>query len=273
MAGSSNKLFVGGLPQSCSDDILINYFQQYGKITDSVVMKDRITGHSRGFGFVTYEDTSSVDMVMDRYEDHRMNDKWVEVKRATPQDQMPPGSGSKGKGGGKGGGDRGGGGGGGRQGDWTCTGCGANVFASKDTCFKCGAEKPRGGGGGGGGAPPPAGYGPAPGGMPMAAYGAYGAPPPAGAYGYSPYGAPPAGYGAYGGMPQYPAYGAPPQGYSPYGPAYGAPPQGYSAPPPQQAPPGGPALPPGWEQSSDPTSGTPYYYNRGTGETTWTRPQ
>merc|ERR1712232_925465 len=50
-----------------------------------IVMKDRETGRSRGFGFVTYDNASSVDMVMDRYEDHRILDKWVEVKRATPQ--------------------------------------------------------------------------------------------------------------------------------------------------------------------------------------------
>jgi len=37
-----------------------------------------------------------------------------------------------------------------KPGDWKCEGCGADVFASKDSCFKCGAPKPGGGGGGGG---------------------------------------------------------------------------------------------------------------------------
>lgn len=69
-----------------------------------------------------------------------------------------PGGGGGGKGdggkgdGGKGGSsdDKGGGkGGGGKAGDWTCPGCNANVFASKDSCFKCGEQKPGGGGGGG----------------------------------------------------------------------------------------------------------------------------
>ena len=47
----------------------------------------------------------------------------------------------------------GGGGGGGdvKPGDWTCSSCSANVFASKNACFKCGAPKPGAGGGGGGG--------------------------------------------------------------------------------------------------------------------------
>jgi len=69
--------------------------------------------------------------------------------------EQKPGKG--GGGGGKDGGGKDGGGGGGKDGgkggkpgDWTCSGCGANVFASKDSCFKCGGARPDGGGGGGG---------------------------------------------------------------------------------------------------------------------------
>ena len=54
--------------------------------------------------------------------------------------------GNGGGGGGYGGGaPMGGGGGGGgdiRPGDWTCPGCGANVFASKSSCFKCATPRP-----------------------------------------------------------------------------------------------------------------------------------
>mmetsp|Transcript_103683 Transcript_103683/g.278595 ORF Transcript_103683/g.278595 Transcript_103683/m.278595 type:complete len:178 (-) Transcript_103683:482-1015(-) len=54
------------------------------------------------------------------------------------------GGGGKGRGSGGKGGDA-------RPGDWECPGCGANVFASKDACFKCGERKRGGGRGGGGG--------------------------------------------------------------------------------------------------------------------------
>jgi len=61
----------------------------------------------------------------------------------------PGGGGGGGKDGGKGGKDGGKDSGkGGKAGDWTCPGCNANVFASKDSCFKCGEVKPGGGGGG-----------------------------------------------------------------------------------------------------------------------------
>jgi len=98
MAGSSNKIFVGGLPQGIDDQTFQEYFEKYGSTTDVVVMKDSATGNTRGFGFVTYTDTSAVDAVMENYKDHQINGKWVEVKRATPKGD---GAGGKGGGGGK----------------------------------------------------------------------------------------------------------------------------------------------------------------------------
>mmetsp|Transcript_72129 Transcript_72129/g.156570 ORF Transcript_72129/g.156570 Transcript_72129/m.156570 type:complete len:237 (+) Transcript_72129:63-773(+) len=100
-AGKSAKIFVGGLPQDCPDEKLSEYFGQYGNIVDSVVMKDRVTGRSRGFGFVTYDSADCVDQVMTDYSKHQVGGKWVEVKRSVPQELMPPGASTGGKGKGK----------------------------------------------------------------------------------------------------------------------------------------------------------------------------
>ena len=43
---------------------LTKHFKKYGEIIDSVIMRDRATGHTRGFGFVTYSDPSVVDRVI-----------------------------------------------------------------------------------------------------------------------------------------------------------------------------------------------------------------
>ena len=53
----------------------VNHFGEYGEITDSVIMKDRKTGHPRGFGFVTYADPSVVDKVIE--DTHIINGKQV----------------------------------------------------------------------------------------------------------------------------------------------------------------------------------------------------
>jgi len=70
-----------------------DYFSRYGNIVDCVVMKDRGSNRSRGFGFVQFDRTGPVDQIIADYSDHHIDGKWVEVKKAIPQDRMPPPSG------------------------------------------------------------------------------------------------------------------------------------------------------------------------------------
>ena len=58
MLEHSNFLLLLG----CSE-ALTAHFGKYGTIIDSVIMKDRATGHPRGFGFVTFQDPSICDRV------------------------------------------------------------------------------------------------------------------------------------------------------------------------------------------------------------------
>ncbi|CAE7520514.1 RNP1, partial [Symbiodinium pilosum] len=90
--GSSDreKIFVGGLPHHCTLDMLTAHFSRYGRITDAVVMADKATGKPRGFGFVVFEHISCVEAAIRDYGKHAIDGKWVDVKRATPQDQAAP---------------------------------------------------------------------------------------------------------------------------------------------------------------------------------------
>jgi len=49
---TSNKLYVGGLPYSVTDDKLQEIFSPHGTVESARVITDRMTGRSRGFGFV-----------------------------------------------------------------------------------------------------------------------------------------------------------------------------------------------------------------------------
>ena len=60
----SNKLFVGGLSWDTDTDGLRAAFEAFGEVTDAVVITDRESGRSRGFGFVTYSDASSAKTAM-----------------------------------------------------------------------------------------------------------------------------------------------------------------------------------------------------------------
>ena len=51
---NGSKIYVGNLSWNTNDDTLRQVFSQYGNVLDSIVMRDRETGRSRGFGFVTY---------------------------------------------------------------------------------------------------------------------------------------------------------------------------------------------------------------------------
>jgi RNA recognition motif-containing protein len=47
------KIFVGGLPYHTTDDTLRKFFERFGEIDEAVVITDRTTGKSRGYGFVS----------------------------------------------------------------------------------------------------------------------------------------------------------------------------------------------------------------------------
>lgn len=85
---SPNKVFVGGLPQDVTTEMLKDYFSGFGSVADAVVMVDRRTNRSRGFGFVRFSNGSSgssaAQAVLLNFANHRMQGKWVEVKPATP---------------------------------------------------------------------------------------------------------------------------------------------------------------------------------------------
>ncbi|KAJ8257176.1 hypothetical protein GJAV_G00182720 [Gymnothorax javanicus] len=55
------KIFVGGLPYHTNDASLRKYFEAYGEIEEAVVITDRQTGKSRGYGFVTMSDRGAAE--------------------------------------------------------------------------------------------------------------------------------------------------------------------------------------------------------------------
>ncbi|MBA0565714.1 hypothetical protein Golob_010577 [Gossypium lobatum] len=81
----TKKIFVGGLASTVTESDFKRYFDQFGTITDVVVMYDHNTLRPRGFGFITYDSEEAVDKVLQRTF-HELNGKMVEVKRAVPKE-------------------------------------------------------------------------------------------------------------------------------------------------------------------------------------------
>lgn len=84
----TRKIFVGGLASTVTESDFRSYFEQFGTVTDVVVMYDHNTQRPRGFGFITYDSEDSVDNVLLRTF-HELNGKVVEVKRAVPKELSP----------------------------------------------------------------------------------------------------------------------------------------------------------------------------------------
>ncbi|OXA52807.1 RNA-binding protein Musashi homolog 2 [Folsomia candida] len=83
-SGYENKLFVGGLSWQTTPEKLRDYFSQFGPVTDVLVMKDPITQRSRGFGFITFTDSTTVPRVL-AVPIHMLDGKRIDPKRATPR--------------------------------------------------------------------------------------------------------------------------------------------------------------------------------------------
>ena len=102
----SKKLFVGSLSWDTNDDGLRAAFGTHGEVSEAVVISDRDTGRSRGFGFVTFEDDEAADKAVAALNGTELDGRTIRVDVAQAKQR------SGGGGGGGGGGGRGGYGGG-----------------------------------------------------------------------------------------------------------------------------------------------------------------
>lgn len=73
-----NRIFVGGIPQSASQDELRDYFSHFGHVKDARIISDQ-RGNSRGYGFVTYDNENDASKVLSLkeeelvFKDNRLN--------------------------------------------------------------------------------------------------------------------------------------------------------------------------------------------------------
>ena len=76
------KIFIGNLAYKCTDDDLYEHFGKYGKVTDAIVVTDRESGRSRGFGFVTFNDQSEADDAISACHESDFMEREINVRHA-----------------------------------------------------------------------------------------------------------------------------------------------------------------------------------------------
>ena len=80
------KLFIGGLSSETTEESLKNYYQQWGELTDCVVIRGLASQKSRGFGFVTFSSVAEVDAAM-AARPHSIDGRVVDAKRAVAREK------------------------------------------------------------------------------------------------------------------------------------------------------------------------------------------
>ena len=101
---NSNKLYVGGLPYSVNDDQLRDIFVAHGTVESATVIMDRMSGRSKGFGFVEMSSQEEAQAAIDKLNGTDLEGRNITVNEAKPR--QPRSGGGGGYGGGGGGGDR-----------------------------------------------------------------------------------------------------------------------------------------------------------------------
>ena len=90
---NSNKLYVGGLPYSITEDRLEELFSAHGTVESAKVITDRMTGRSRGFGFVEMSSQEEAQQAIDKLNGTDLEGRSLTVNEAKPQEPRGGGGG------------------------------------------------------------------------------------------------------------------------------------------------------------------------------------
>ena len=103
----ATKLYVGGLPYSTQEDALRELFSQAGGVTSATIIMDKMSGRSKGFGFVEMSSQDEASKAISMFNEQEFEGRKLTVNEARPMEARPPRTGGNGGyGGGNGGGRR-----------------------------------------------------------------------------------------------------------------------------------------------------------------------
>lgn len=84
------KIYVGNLPWSVDDEKLEKMFSSYGEVAEATVIKDKFSGRSKGFGFVTFNDDAAAQKAVSEMNDKDIEGRKLKVNEARPMDPDAP---------------------------------------------------------------------------------------------------------------------------------------------------------------------------------------
>lgn len=81
------KLYVGGLPYATTEEELKEAFSAAGTVTSAVIITDRMSGRSKGFGFVEFETGEEAEKAIEMFHESEMGGRKIIVNEARPREE------------------------------------------------------------------------------------------------------------------------------------------------------------------------------------------
>lgn len=100
----AKKLYVGSLSYDTTDESLKNFFSEAGTVETATVIMDRMSGRSKGFGFVEMATDEEAQKAVEMFNGKELDGRTIVVNEARPMEERPRGGGfNRGGGAGRGG--------------------------------------------------------------------------------------------------------------------------------------------------------------------------
>lgn len=106
------NIYVGNLPYNVVEEDLREIFEEYGEVASVKIISDKLTGRSKGFGFVEMDEDKEAKKAIEELNNAELSGRNIKVNESRPKTNDTRGGGGGGNRRGGGGYNRGGGGGG-----------------------------------------------------------------------------------------------------------------------------------------------------------------
>ncbi len=84
------NIYVGNLPYNLTEDDLRAAFSEFGEVSSANIIMDKMSGQSKGFGFVEMPDDSEADQAIKALNESALNGRNIKVNQARPRGERSP---------------------------------------------------------------------------------------------------------------------------------------------------------------------------------------
>ncbi len=88
----AQKLYVGNLSYNVNDDALKDHFAQAGTVQSAMIITDKMSGRSKGFGFVEMGSDEEAKSAIDMFNGKEFEGRTLTVNEARPREERPRGN-------------------------------------------------------------------------------------------------------------------------------------------------------------------------------------